>query len=127
MSTSKRTLERITSVTRGWENLRPTKQFSGFTLEKFKETSKPSLDIREQMAELESRLQALAAQLVTADAVSEAAVRSVLHGVKGDLEEGDDGELYEAMGFVRSSLRKSGLTRKRSAEQAKPGNGAASS
>jgi hypothetical protein len=127
MGTSKRTLGRINSVRRGWENLRPTKQFSGFTLEKFTGTTRPSLDIREQMAVLESQLRALAAQLVTADAVSEAAVKSVLHGVKGDLEEGDDGELYGAMGFVRSSLRSSGLTRKRASEPAKSGNGAASS
>ena len=36
-----------------------------------------------------------------------------------DLEYDEDGPLYAAMGFVRSSERSSGLTRKRS-QEAKP-------
>lgn len=127
MSTSKRTLERITDVTRGWENLRPTKQFSGLTLEQFKAAVKPSLDIRAEMADLESRLLALAARRAAADEMSLATVQSVVHGVKGDREEGEDGELYEAMGFVRKSQRLSGLTRRRAREDVKPPNGAAHS
>ena len=48
-------------------------------------------------------------------------MRSIVHGVKGDLEEGEDGELYAAMGFVRKSLRSSGLTRRRQQEAQKEG------
>ncbi|MEJ1962639.1 MAG: hypothetical protein WDO56_14280 [Gammaproteobacteria bacterium] len=127
MRKSKWNLDRITSVTRGWANLRPNKQFSGLTLEKCNEIVKPSLDIRAEQAELESRLRALDARLAAADAVSLATVQSVVHGVKGDLAEGDDGELYEAMGFVRRSQRSSGLTRRRVNPEAKPTNGAAPS
>jgi hypothetical protein len=36
----------------------------------------------------------------------------VTNGVLGDPEAGPDSDLYEAMGYVRTSARKSGLTRK---------------
>lgn len=35
----------------------------------------------------------------------------VVNAVKGDPEEGEDGEFYEALGYVRKSERKSGLSR----------------
>ncbi len=127
MRNSKRTLDRLKNVTQAWENLRPAKQFSGLTLEKLKETAQPSLDVRAEMAELESRLRALAAQRGSADSVTDAAVLSVVHGVKGDQEEGEDGELYEAMGFTRKSLRRRGSGRPRDAGHPKPANGEAPS
>lgn len=127
MHMANRTLDRVTKVDRAWENMRPNKQFSGLSLENFRERVKPSLDIRAQMAQLESQLRALAAQLAKADEVSEATVSSVINGVRGDLQEGDDGELYEAMGYTRKSARRSGLVRKRAAGQPTSANGAGSS
>ena len=127
MHMAKTTLDRITKVDRAWENMRPNKQFSGLSLENFRERVKPSLDIRAQMAQLESQLRALAAQLAKADEVSEATVSSVINGVRGDLQEGDDGELYEAMGYTRKSARRSGLVRKRAAGQPTSANGGGSS
>jgi hypothetical protein len=106
MRRSKKTLDRAENITRAWGNLRPAKQFSGLTLDKFKETAQRSIDIRVAMAELESRLRALAAQRVSADAVTDEMSLSIVHAVKGDREEGEDGELYEAMGFTRKSLRR---------------------
>ena len=35
----------------------------------------------------------------------------MVNAVKGDPDEGEDGELYEAMGYVRKSERRSGLSR----------------
>ena len=46
-----------------------------------------------------------------ADAVSLEAIKMVVAGVKGDPAETANGDLYEAMGFVRDSARQSGLTR----------------
>src|SRR5262245_34433504 len=115
MHMAKKTIDRITTVGHAWENMRPDKQFSGLSLENFKERTKPSLDIRAQMAQLESQLRALASQLAKADEVSDATVSSVINGVRGDLQEGDDGDLYEAMGYTRRSSRSSGLTRRRAA------------
>jgi hypothetical protein len=124
MRKSKKTVDRAENITRAWENLRPTKQFSGLTLEKYKETSQRSIDIRVEMAELESRLRALAAQRVSADAVTDEMSLSIVHAVRGDREEGEDGELYEAMGFTRKSLRRrAGGRPQREAQAAKPPNG----
>ena len=36
----------------------------------------------------------------------------VVNAVKGDPAEGEDGELYEAMGYVRKSERSTGKTNK---------------
>lgn len=113
-------LSRITDVTQAWGSLRPTKSFSGLTLEQFKEEVKPSLDARAELAELEGRVQAALARRDAADASSAVAVRRVVNAVKGDGEEGEDGELYAAMCFVRKSTRSSGLTRKRAKDETAP-------
>ena len=48
-----------------------------------------------------------------ADGVSADANQAVVKGVVGDPAFGDDSDLYEAMGYVRKSERKSGLSRKK--------------
>jgi hypothetical protein len=52
-------------------------------------------------------------------------VRRIVNAVKGDPEEGEDGELYSAMGYVRRSDRSSGLTRRRGTDTTKKPNEAA--
>jgi hypothetical protein len=42
----------------------------------------------------------------------------VVNGVKGDPNYGDDSDLYDAMGYVRKSAKKSGLTKKSKAASA---------
>lgn len=44
--------------------------------------------------------------------ILQAQTNLVVNGVKGDAAYGDDSDLYEAMGFVPKSKRKSGLTQK---------------
>jgi hypothetical protein len=46
---------------------------------------------------------------VTVDSTSLDIVRRIVNAVKSDPQEGEDGELYAAMGFVRRSDRSSGL------------------
>jgi hypothetical protein len=60
-----------------------------------------------------SRRQRVAAQNKrdVADKASVAAIQLVVNAVKGDPEEGEDGEFYEALGYVRKSERSSGLHR----------------
>ncbi len=54
-----------------------------------------------------------------ADRVSLAKARLVVNGVIGDPTHGPDSSLYEALGYIRKSERKSGLTRKGKDEEAK--------
>jgi hypothetical protein len=113
-------LTRITDVSTPWGNLRPAKSFAGLTLDQFKEVVKPSLEVRTEIVELESKLQSAIARRARADGVSLDAVQRVIHGVKSDPEEGEDGELYATMGFVRKSDRSSGLTRRRQKDEEAP-------
>lgn len=108
----KENLDRITRSLSAWETLRPQKTFAGMTLDQFREKAAPSLTARATIARLESELIAAQNQRDDADRVSIEALQLVVNSIKGDPDEGEDGELYEALGYVRKSERRSGLTRK---------------
>ncbi|HEY0947130.1 MAG TPA: hypothetical protein VGD81_17745 [Opitutaceae bacterium] len=113
MSTTSRNTKHLTTVVDAWTNLRPTKSFAGMTLEGFKVTIAPAVDARLELAHL--RQQVLAA-IVKRDNADREAMRSlgrVVAAVVADEAEGNDGVLYAAMGYVRKSDRRSGLTRRK--------------
>ena len=104
--------EKITTLIRGWGDVCPQQTFYGLTLDQLKERVKASLDARAELAELESRMTAAAARRDAADVVSLDVVRLVVHAIKGDPTQGEDGELYAALGYTRRSKRARGLTRR---------------
>jgi hypothetical protein len=112
MQTPQSNLVRISSVINAWQNLRPGKSFAGMTLDGYKRVVQRSLDSRARIAELEALLVAERAVRDEADRVSMPATRRTVEGVMGDPEEGADGALYEAMGFVRVSENRRGLVRR---------------
>ena len=61
---------------------------------------------------LEQQMTAALDARAAADETSLTKVQLVVNGVIGDPAFGEDSALYEAMGYVRKSERKSGLTRK---------------
>jgi hypothetical protein len=77
-----------------------------------------------EIADNEVRLQASVARRAIVDEASLKTVQRVIHAVKADPEEGDDGELYQAMGYVRRRDRDKGLTRRRKEAKAPEANGA---
>jgi hypothetical protein len=109
---------KINDVTGAWTNLRSTKEFAGLTLEGFKAKVKSSLDARAEIEKLELALTAQLDIRDKADQISMSWVNKVVKSVVGDVNEGDDGELYEAMGYIRKSERRTGLTRKKKKPQA---------
>jgi hypothetical protein len=111
MGTPKENIEKITQVINAWETLRPDKSFAGMTLADYKLKTKPSYDTRDKLVALDNQTLAGQDQRDTADLVSIDATQHVVNSVRGDPTEGDDGELYEAMGYVRKSDRSSGLHR----------------
>ena len=121
---SRKLLDRIEAFIQAWSKLRAGKSFAGLTVDRFIELSQPSRDVRAEIAEAELRLQSANARRVTVDRASLAAMQRVINAVKADPEEGDDGDLYVAMGFVRRSDRSTGLTRRRK-EQEKSAEGQA--
>ena len=86
-------LDKINTVTNAWKTLRPAKTFAGLTLEQFQTKLKPSHDTRAEVDRLEAELKAAQNRRDVADEA-----------------EGDDGDLYETMGYVRKSEVRSGLT-----------------
>jgi len=116
MPESPRAIEaKLNTVIGGWRKLRPTKKFSGMTVEEFAASVQPSFAHRASLIELETELTAVTSQRDDADATSLEQVNLIVNSVKGDKDEGEDGELYEAMGYIRKSERKSGLTKKKQA------------
>ena len=104
-------LDRINTISRAWETLRPAKSFGGLTLTQFKAKVKPSLDARATIETLEHQITAATDQRDDADVVSLDTIKIVVNAVRGDPAETAKGEFYEALGFVRESERKSGLHR----------------
>lgn len=109
---------RAQTVASAWEALRADKSFAGMTLTQFKNKVKASFDARTSIVNLQNQLTAAQNARDDADKETLKAVSLVVNSVKGDPEEGEDGELYEAMGYIRKSERKSGLSRK--GQQPKP-------
>ena len=102
---------KISQVVTAWATLRPEKTFAGLTLEQFKASIQPSTTTRERIETLKDQLVSTQTLRDDADKNSIATILLVVNAVKGDPTEGDDGELYEAMGYVRKSEKKSGLSR----------------
>ena len=112
MSTKpKKTEVKVTKLIESWGRLAPEKVFAGLTLTQFKAKVKASLDTREEIATLESQLGSELTNRDTADVTSLFTVNQVVNSIKGDPDHGEDSALYEALGYVRKSDRKSGLKR----------------
>ncbi len=112
------TKSKLDDVLAAWGELAGDKPFGGMTLEQFKAKVKPSLDAREELDKLEKQQTHWQNQRDDADAVTTEAIQMVVKGVVGDPAFGEDCDLYEAMGYVRKSERKSGLSRKKAATPA---------
>ena len=112
--------DRITKVSNAWEQLAKTETFAGMTLEQFNAKVQPSLDLRDQIAKVESQLSALKDQRDDADQASIETIQLVVNSVKGSPNHGEDSDLYETMGYVRKSERQSGLHRGANAAQSAP-------
>jgi hypothetical protein len=114
-SNPNKTKAKLDEVLKAWGELAADKTFGGMTLAQFKAKVQPSLDARAELDKLAAQMTQWQNRRDDADGVSNAAVQMVVNGVKGDPAFGEDCDLYEAMGYVRRSERKSGLTKKKSA------------
>ena len=103
---------KIDQTVKAWETLAPTARFGGMALGEFEAAVLPSQTTRDTLTTLEQQMTAALDARDAADEVSLTKVQLVVNGVVGDVAFGEDSALYEAMGYVRKSERKSGLTRK---------------
>ena len=114
---TKRIRERVTQMNDGWAQGASTTAFGGITQPQFDTKIKAAAASDQEVDEMEAAL-VLKKQFRDGlyDELNDDSVK-ILAGVKGDPAFGDDHPLIDAMGFVRDSQKKSGLTRK---TQAKP-------
>ena len=103
---------RVQMITDAWESLAADATFAGMTLTQFRNRVKPSLDLRDELAVMDSQRTAKVEQRDDADRASLQVAQMVVNAVKGDPNYGPDHPLLQSMGYVRQSARWSGLTRK---------------
>ena len=99
-------IERIRRFTKAWEMLRPHESFFGLTVATFKGEVKASHDTRAEIVQIRKRLQAVIAARDRADKRSERFMRGVKYAVLAHPDEGENGALYGALGFVRAFERR---------------------
>ena len=114
-SSPKAIADHLTNVSNAWKKYAAGASFGGMTLAQFQAKIKPSFDDRAKIAELEKDISDATNVRDDDDAVSTVAADLVVKGVVGDPNFGEDSTIYEAMGYVRKSERKTGLTRKSAA------------
>ncbi len=105
--------DKYAKVEEAWANQAADATFGGMTLTQFRTRIKPSKDTRVTVKDLEDDVKIAATNRDTVDIDTMAAVDAVVKSVVADPNYGDDSSLYGAMGYVRKSQRKSGLTRKK--------------
>ncbi|MFZ4765188.1 MAG: hypothetical protein ACOYMN_09575 [Roseimicrobium sp.] len=112
--------DKLNRIAKAWKLHAEKATFAKMTLEQFAAAIKPSYDERKRVADLEIQLADAINKRDESDVKSLAAAEQIVKAVVGDVDFGDDSSLYEAMGYVRTSDRKSGLTRKKAGGDSKP-------
>ena len=93
--------------------LAPDKSFGGYKLgDLVTQTDKSDLP-RTDLSRLKDEAMQAEAARDTADTATMKMCEMIKNGVVADPLFGDDSALYEALGFIRKSNRRSGLTRKK--------------
>lgn len=113
MPSPKQNEERIQRVINAWRDLATTELFGGMTLAQFEAKVQPSFAARKEVAQIENQLSQAINKREDADEVSMDTVQLMVNGVVGNPTYGPDSPLYEALGYTRTSERKTGLTRKK--------------
>ncbi len=104
--------EKLKQILNAWKTLAADHSFSGMTVEQFEAFIQPSFTARQDLDDLDDRRTHLLNTRADADEASLAKAAAIVAGVEADPAFGPDSSLIEAMGRVRKSERKSGLTRK---------------
>ena len=93
--------------------LAPDKTFGGVNLADLTTQIAKSNSPRQRLAELGDEKKNQEAKRDSEDLETMKLCERIKNGVVADPEFGDDSALYEALGYIRKSERKSGLTRKK--------------
>lgn len=105
--------ERVTTMSNAWSQGAPTATFKAITHTGFQADIQAASAADQEIADMEAQIKM---KKTTRDEkykkLNDDSV-DIRDGVEGDADFGPDHPIYAAMGFVRTSERKSGLTRKK--------------
>lgn len=105
--------EKMNKVLTAWKTLAPAKSFGGMTVAEYESQVIKSRVPRQALDSLEDEVMGQQALRDAEDLITLGKIELVVAGVIADPTEGNNSALYEAMGYIRKSERKSGLTRKK--------------
>lgn len=109
----KANVEKMDKMETAWETLAPSAKFAGMSLEQFKQYIASCKLTRVELDQLEDQTKQKTVERDNNDKIFLSKAELVVNAVVGDIAYGPDSGLYEAMGYIRKSERKSGLTRKK--------------
>ena len=108
----KKSLERLEKIENALKQQAPAAAFGAVKTVEFSLQVQKSRDARLVIIDLENQLKAANNNRDDIDAEGLRQAQLIVNGVIGDPAHGPDSSIYETMGFIRKSERKSGLTRK---------------
>lgn len=111
--TPKKAIESLETVEDALGELAPGEKFGEIVFADYQAQVQKSRVVRQEMIDLENQLTNKANERDTTDTEGLRMRELIVNGVIGNPSFGPDSSLYEAMGFIRKSERKSGLTRKK--------------
>ena len=115
MKSPKQIEERLNKIRNAWRAEAPDKSFGGMTLPQFEAEIAPSFTTRQNLINIDAERDRESNARDDADEHSLSKTELVTAGVMGDPAFGKNSNLIEAMGYTRTSEKKSGLTRKKEA------------
>ncbi len=111
--TNKQIRERATKMSNAWAQGAPDVVFKGITRVSFNAALQAAAADDQEIADMEAQIRLKRTARDEKYQAISANTTNVRDGVEGHADFGGDHPLIEAMGFVRTSDRKSGLTRKK--------------
>lgn len=109
----KRGLAKLEETESAWETLAPGDTFYGTTFAQYKTKIQRSRDVRLLRTNLAQQMSAAGVEQATVDAENLELEKNVARAIGGDPKHEQDSALWEAVGRVRTSERKTGLSRKK--------------
>jgi hypothetical protein len=110
--TTKSMVERIRLFKAAWNEQASEETFAGMTYAQFESACAGCLSLRDEILVLDVQREGKRTARDIADLAARELCDLVINAVRGTPGHGKDSALYRAMGYVRQSERKSGLTRK---------------
>jgi hypothetical protein len=112
-ATPAKTMEYLNSILIPWKETANEDIFSEIKVNEYEADVKESVDIRIDIANLEAEVESKKKLRDQIDERNTKKAQRIVLSVAGHPKHGKDSGLYKAMGFVTTSERKSGLTRKK--------------